>query len=340
MSAHTSAPVELNADVGEFVPPGEEAAAAAVLGMLETVVRNAYDKTNPKLARRDAHAKAHGVVKATFKVLDNLPPDLKVGIFAEPATFDAWIRYSNGNTTPQADSVGDGRGMAIKLMNVPGSPSTTQDFLMINFPAFFCRNAPDYVIFQKNPMKFFFSFWNPIKFRLKEAWVAFSIARQTVRNPLNIRYWSMTPYLFGDFACKFSAKPRDPLSKFTGSAGPNFLRDNMAAQLAEGGVTFDFMVQRRTNPATMPVEDPTVTWSETESPFVPIATITIPQQIFDTPAQNTFAENLTYTPWHCIPAHRPLGGINRLRKVVYDGISRLRHELNHVVRKEPTDFSM
>jgi hypothetical protein len=41
-------------------------------------------------------------------------------------------------------------------------------------------------------------------------------------------------------------------------------------------------------------------------------------------------------PWHAVPEHRPLGGINRVRKVVYETISKLRHDLNGAPRSEPT----
>jgi len=66
----------------------------------------------------------------------------------------------NGSGKIQDDSVGDGRGMAIKLMGVKPSEFGTQDFVMINHPVFFVRNVADYVEFQKalsedNSVKFF-----------------------------------------------------------------------------------------------------------------------------------------------------------------------------------------
>ena len=78
----------------------------------------------------------------------------------------------------------------------------------------------------------------------------------------------------------------------------------------------------------MPVEDPTVLWSEQDSPFLPVARITIPKQVFDTPEQDRFCEDLSFTPWHALPEHEPVGGLNRLRKAVYLEISRYRHARN------------
>lgn len=112
----------------------------------------------------------------------------------------------------------------------------------------------------------------------------------------------------------------------------------MQKYLAQREACFDFLVQLRKRPSEMPIEDPTLEWSEKDSPFIPVARITIPPQESGSPEQLEFCENLSFTPWHAIPEHRPLGGINRVRKTVYDTISRVRHELNGDERREPTGF--
>ncbi len=324
---------------GEVIPPGEATAMQTIVQAIEAQVRAAAAGAP---ARRDAHAKMHGCVRASFRVLDDLPAALRVGIFATPGRFSAWVRFSNGAGTPQADAVGDGRGMAVKLMGVAGSASTTQDFVTVNAPAFFVRNAADYVDFQTaSPQwRFFLTGWNPFRWRLHEFLAARAITRQVVRNPLAVRYFSMAPYLLDDGACKFSIRSLAPPPGPDAADGPDFLRQNLVRSLAAGDAEFEFMIQPRTRPDSMPVEDPTVVWDEAASPFVPVARIAIPRQEFDTPEQRAFGENLSFTPWHCLDAHRPLGGINRVRRVVYEAISRLRHEMNAAPRREPTDFSM
>ena len=324
---------------GEVIPPGEAEATEKLVQVIEAKVRDAA-KAGP--AMRDAHPKGHGCVRAEFRILDNLPAELRVGLFATPMTYNAWIRYSNGNPSPQADSKGDGRGMAIKLMGVADSPSTTQDFILINHPVFAVRNVVDYLDFEtSNPFwTFFLGHFNPFRLRVHEALATFAILTKKVNNLLNIQYWSMSAYRFGPSACKYSALPAGPASPFTDTSDPNFLRLNLARHLAERGAEFDFMVQPRTRPETMPIEDPTIEWDATAAPFVPVARITIPRQSFDSPEQMKFCENLSFSPWHCVDAHRPLGGLNRLRRVVYEAISALRHDLNHAPRKEPTDFTI
>jgi hypothetical protein len=83
-----------------------------------------------------------------------------------------------------------------------------------------------------------------------------------------------------------------------------------------------------------------VTWSEDDAPFVPVGKIKIPAQTFDSPAQQKFCENLSFTPWHGTKEHRPLGSMNRTRKVVYEATSSARHRLNGARRVEPTDLTV
>lgn len=325
----------------EDIPANEDAATRQIVQMIEESARTEAKNGS---AHRNVHAKAHGCVQAEFRVLNKLPKELQIGIFGEARTYPAWIRYSNGSGKMQDDSVGDGRGMAIKLMGVEHSESNTQDFVMINHPVFLVRNAADYVEFQKalledSPVKFFFPGLNPFNFRLHELGIANAIRNSKVTNPLSSQYWSMTPYLFGDTAMKFSARACDAASLLVKkTSSPDFLRENMQKHLAQNEACFDFLVQLRKHPDQMPIEDPTVEWNEKDSPFIPVARIIIPPQKFDSPMQLNFCENLSFTPWHTIPEHRPLGGINRVRKTVYDTMSRVRHELNSVERLEPTAF--
>ena len=324
----------------EEIPADEDGATQQIVRMIEDSVRA---EAKNGVARRDAHPKAHGCVRAKFSVLDGLPKEMRVGIFKELRDYPAWIRYSNGSGKVQDDSVGDARGMAIKLMGIEGSESGTQDFVMINHPVFFVRNAADYIEFQKalsegSPFKFFFPSLNPFNFRLHEFGIVNAIKGKEIANPLDIQYWSTTPYGFGDAAMKFSVRSCNATSQFDDTSSPNFLRENMWKQLDQGDACFDFMVQLRKRPSEMPIEDPIVAWSEKDSPFIPVAKVTIPRQEFASPKQEAYCENLAFTPWHTIPEHRPLGGINRVRKTVYDTISRVRHELNGEQRREPTGF--
>jgi Catalase len=331
----------------EEIPPDEPDAIRFILDTFEGAVKKEH-AAGIGPAWRDAHAKAHGCVKADFSVKADIPADLRRGVFAATRLFTAWIRFSNGDGKPQDDHTRDGRGMAIKLTGVDGpkllaeeAEAKTQDFVMINSPAFFIRNASDYVSFTRASkyhlsFAFFLTHWHELR-------VARAIVEEKIDEVFEQRYFSMTPYQLGERYIKFSARPVDC---GTGAAlvpsvalppgGPNYLRDRMIAWMNSKDACFIFAVQPQTDPATMPVEDPTIVWDEIRAPFIEVATIRIPKQRFDSEAQQTFCENLSYTPWHALAEHRPVGGINRIRKVVYEGISVLRHKLNKTPRVEPT----
>jgi len=154
---------------------------------------------------------------------------------------------------------------------------------------------------------------------------------------LEIEYFSVVPYLFGPRAVKYRLRPTvEKPSEIPASPSDDFLREAMRQRLAAGEARFDFMVQFQTDPYKMPVEDPSIVWDEQLSPFRKVATVRIPPQRFDSAAQMEFCENLSLNPWHSLPEHRPLGGLNRARKVVYQALTQLRHELNHEPVQEPT----
>jgi hypothetical protein len=86
----------------------------------------------------------------------------------------------------------------------------------------------------------------------------------------------------------------------------------------------------------MPVENNAVLWPERLSPRVSVATLRIPRQTFDSPAQLAFARQLSYNPWHTIAEQRPLGNQSRARRRMYLALSDLRREMNDVEHYEPT----
>jgi hypothetical protein len=110
----------------------------------------------------------------------------------------------------------------------------------------------------------------------------------------------------------------------------------MVATVAAHDVEFDLLVQVQTDAHRMPIENAAVKWPERLSPFVPVATIRIPRQRFDSPEQLRFASVLSYNPWHCIAEHRPLGNQGRARYRLYAELSRLRQTMNGTPHYEPT----
>lgn len=227
-----------------------------------------HDYANVRPVLRDQHPKSHGCVRAEFVVGPDVPGDLRHGIFAEPRTYAAWIRFSSSSSQPRPDSKRDAHGMAIKVIGVEGEKvlpferdETTQDFVVANSRVFFCRNASDYVVLASRMsegkfLRFFFGA-DPQKWRVRE-FVNMMIATQKkVLNPLQIRYWSQTPSALGPQAVKYSAKPHGGRAETKAvNAGSNHLEEAIARQLESGEASFDFMVQLQTDPRKMPIEDP------------------------------------------------------------------------------------
>ena len=326
--------------------PGEEASLDSIIESFATYMRQNY---RPGEYQRGGNTKTHGVVRGEFIVRDDVPEHMRHGVFAAPRTYPAWVRFSGPGPDMPKDIEDVGFvSCAIKLMDVPGDKildeeKHTQDFISVCTPTFVTpdinANAQLQVhTLRGTPAFYFFTtgFSHFLDFLMQGWW------NETQTSPLEARYWSCVPYLLGDAqAMMYSVRPKSnkrsriPHLPF-GRPSDNYLREAMIKTLAKSDVEFDFMVQVQTDPHLMPIEDAGVRWPERLSPFVPVATLRIPRQIFDSPAQFAFAHNLSFTPWHCLPAHRPLGNQSRARRRMYYELRNLRQRMNGTPHVEPT----
>src|SRR5688572_23121249 len=132
----------------EYVSASEDRIAAGMINELTAQLDRIYVD---QPMRRQIHTKMHGCVKAQFVVEQDLPEHLRIGVFAIPRMYNAWVRFSNANTIPKPDRKKDVRGVAIKIMGVPGEKllkqeryEQTQDFLLMNSETFFSRNVEEF----------------------------------------------------------------------------------------------------------------------------------------------------------------------------------------------------
>ncbi|MCD9119395.1 catalase family protein [Pseudomonas bijieensis] len=329
----------------EQIAPGE---TAMTQDIIQTAIRIVDQHREGTRYLRDAHAKAHGCVMAEVQVPNDLPAPLRQGVFAEPGkTWQATIRLSNGNAYPQFDSLRDARGMAIKLLDVPGKQLLAdrqshgeQDFVMFNHPNFFVSDVAEYrqnVAAQadgKKAMAFFPSL-DPRTWQIRHLFIALATLSPPPASPTQTTYFSVSPYKFGEANAKFRVAPDpDSCPAYTLPAQnqdlPNFLRSALNQQLSTDRVPACFVLQiQRQDPSKyMPIEDTSIEWQESDAPFETVAHIKVPAQDFDTPKLNLACDNQSFNPWFGIEAHRPIGGINRLRKAVYEAVSDYRHSRN------------
>jgi hypothetical protein len=328
----------------ESLLPDEETYFDSIISSFEKQLhglwkRGAYE--------RGGNTKTHGIVRGEFTVHDNLPPELRHGVFARPQTYKAWVRFSGPGPyiTPDIDDVGF-MSISVKLMGVPGTKlmedeKFTQDLLAVSVPVFVSPDATANAQLQIESMKnaqifYFLNFHRPhiLDFIMQGLFL------KTQGSLLEEPYFSQVPYLMGEGqAMQYSFRPvRETRTKVPGlpSRPPDdYLRQRLAVDLSQGDAVFDVCVQMQTDSFLMPLENSAVLWPDS-SPRRSVATLRLSKQSFMSEAQFDFARRLSYNPWHCLPEHRPLGNINRARKRVYDTLSRFRHGANGVLMYEPT----
>jgi catalase len=313
--------------INEVIPDDE---AQQVQRAVENF-KNVIDEFNDGEAHRGAHAKAHGCVKAYFNINNDLPAKFKHGIFTNgEQSYKAWIRFSNGTPRIADDTENDSRGIAIKLLDVT-QHGQTQEFLLHNSPAFFSINLEDYNQLVESPDKinYFLPGYNPFNWRLRELSHVLDTLAPPPASPLVDDYFSNTAYKLGPHNVKYkvSACGLSNTNELE-HKDPNFLQHSLASELKHDEACLQFQVQLQRQDKLMPIEDPSVLWKEDDSPYISVATIRIPEQDFSSDAQHAFCENLAFSPWNSLEAHRPIGALNRVRKWVYDASSVYRHTLN------------
>ncbi len=289
-------------------------------------------ETRSNVVPRFNQAKTVACLNAQFRVHDNIPEAMKQGIFSRVNTYPAMLRFANA--TNQDDSKKDIRGLSIKVSNVDGKvlwgQPGVQDFILNSYPALFVATPEEFLAFiraRREDAKLSF-FLNPLDPHLKSLWIVMQ-ARQKHLSLLDIRYWSTVPFQLGetmDQAVKYSVIPcSDYKTDKVVNAGKNQLRSAMKSHLKQGSACFYFAVQKQINSESMPIEDASVIWDEDLSPFQTLATISIDNQNFDDPEALAACERSSFNPWQSLEAHKPLGKMNAVRRLVYDNAASLRH---------------
>ena len=317
----------------EVIPDGEPARLEALAAQLHQLQKRRAGK-GP--VARGLHAKGKAGVLAELTVLPDLPAYARVGLFATPATFRAYVRFSNGSGTRERDTKPDVRGVAIKVLGVPGAKiipglekATTQDFLLIRSPAGPFRNADEFIWFvcaAARPALLLpraLVHFGPVRaIRLIRQLVAG--LKQPMASVATTRYYSALPIQFGRFAAKYALAPHAapepaPAGKRP-PRSPDYLAEELAARLSRGPVSYYLRAQFYVDDERTPIEDPTREWLEQDAPFVTLARLTLPRQDLGAPRGQkvaSFIESLSFDPWHTTADFRPLGNMMRARNAAY-----------------------
>ncbi|MFZ3492909.1 peroxidase family protein [Streptomyces sp. 5.8] len=292
---------------------------------------------------RTFHAKAVlGAENARLAFAGDLPPDLRSG-FAQPgAEYPVTVRLSNANGARQTDHAPDMRGAALRIAAGAGE---AHDLLMTSHPVSHARNAVEFVEFAKamagadSTLRKAVALF--VTLPLAVGWSTAARMRRNVRagtsRPVSSlaleTYWSRGAILWGDAGpVRYQLRPADgaPSAPAPSAADPDFLQHELARRLKEADVVFELYVQRYVDARRTPIEDGAAEWKEGDTPLVRVATLTVPRHDISSAEARAAAarvDELAFNPWNTTEDFRPLGNLNRARKVAYEASSA--HRLGH-----------
>lgn len=313
-------------------------------------------------ANRSVHAKSHGVLHGTLTVAANLPAALAQGLFAKAGSYKTVMRLSTLPGDILDDSVSTPRGLAFKVIGVegdrlPGSEGdVTKDFVMVNAPAFSAPTAQKFLGSLKT-LAGTTDKYEGLKevvsrvargteavleaFGGKSATVI-TMGGQPATHILGETFYTQTPFLYGPYVCKFALAPASPglkaLTKkpINVNGKPDALRESVIEHFGQEGGEWELQVQLNTDLEAMPIEDASVPWPEDKSPYVTVASISVPaQNAWSAEGKAAVDDGLSFGPWHGLAAHRPLGGVNRARNGTYTNSAKFRGSHNGCPMHEP-----
>jgi len=340
-------PVRYAAEV-ESIEPNEDDLVKDLTDVILGISRKTWADGHHAL--RGVHAKSHALLCGELHIPRGLPPELAQGLFAREARYPVILRFSTTPGDLLPDSVSTPRGLAIKVIGVegerlPDSGGVTQDFVMVNGPTF---SAPNGKAFLGN-LKLLAATTD----RVEGVKVAVSkvlqgteqviesfggtsvpvraLGGEPARHPLGQTYYTQVPIRYGDYIAKLCVAPAsDALTDLVHArihtdGHPHAIREAMLDYFAANDGIWDVRVQLCRDLVAMPVEDASKAWPEDQSPFVSVARLHVPPQTaWSEERSATVDDEMSFSPWHGLAAHRPLGSIMRLRKKVYEASAAFR----------------
>lgn len=277
---------------------------------------------------RTLHRKQITAAAGTLEVLDGLPQWAAQGLFSQPHDYEVWVRLSNGGLDRAKDSMPDIRGFAFRVLGVQGDsalgngPAKSQDFLLINHEAFAFRGSAEFVDFVEAAsfgngalLKYLFSRYGLFGAPAQLARMV-KLAGKPFSGFATEAMHSAVPMANGPYAARVRLVPADANGKPQSGASQDWNAD-FSARLAKGSLHWDLQLQPWVDEASTPIEDASVNWP---SPYVTVARLMLPRQDTAGADGQELARQVEATvidPWQALAEHRPLGDVQRARKVVY-----------------------
>lgn len=311
------------------------------------------DQGDRRYALRAVHAKGHGCLIGTLSIADHGVPEFRHGIFGEAKPHSIVGRFSNGDGPPGSDrnrtiSI----GLAFKVLNVAASKLLAEqrepsvDFLMTNHPGFVARNVHDFAAVIEGRENGLWdkinAVWASGRGLYRRLWVA-------KEDPLVTSYWGNLPFKLGDRVVKYLLRPEacpgEGAPVKVKKKGSEFLSEALAEHIGSQNACFGFYLQRKGNDIESPVEDAMVAWPEGPEFLVRTGTLIFPIQRPNerlTEIGSSYAtgidgkeicQHLAFSPWNTTADFKPLGSLNRARRVIYELSVAFRKDINRSVLK-------
>jgi hypothetical protein len=317
----------------EVIPEGEAA-------RLEALAKRLLGERT--LDGRPLHHKPLAALHARFEVTE-APRDLRHGLFAEPGSYDAFVRFSSGAGRAQSDRVPDVRGLAVKILGVTGrkvipglETASTQDFLSILSPTFPFKDPAAFVDIAVASRRGRLAMVRAVlkHYGLRGLFGALPRLQRaldsSMRSQAERTYFTAAPLRLG---------PMDVPPPVPPVGGPDALAVELQARVRASPLSFRVEAQRFVDELRTPIEDPTVEWTERDAPWVALARLAIPAQAAESRAGRALAayvEHLSFDPWHALAEHRPLGVVMRARAVAYKHAAIARGAISELEVRPPS----
>lgn len=333
------------------VPQPEEFGLARELNeVLLSISQKTWDDEHQPL--RSVHAKSHGLLSARLEVLPELAPELAQGLFAMPATYDVVARLSTSPGDLLSDRVSTPRGIAIKVLDVPGrrlegsENRSCQDFILVDGPQFHTPDAKTFLRSLKllalttdrapRTKEVLSSVLRGAERAIEavdgESATVKSLGGHPATHILGETFFTQLPIRYGAYVAKLQLAPLNCSLRMLKDEAidlchPDSLREAVNHYFARNEAVWELRVQLSTNLEDMPVDDASAPWKETQSPFRTVARLIAPRQVgWSSDKAKQVDIGMGFSPWHGIEDHRPLGDLMRLRKSAYTASQRFRAE--------------
>jgi hypothetical protein len=323
--SHVTAPVPKWREIYEG---GSQESEKQIFDALSKDIHEIRNRVAGKTGRnrlRTLHAKILvGVRNAEVHVRDDLPIEFAAGYFKPGERFSVIARFSNASPMCLGDARQDMRGVVLRVDLKNGR---CHDLLMTSYHVSHARDARQFIEVAKIATGSKALILPRLVYKLGLAETRRIIANikagsRAVESIASLQFWSRAALLWGDAGpIRYTLRPLlAPEGKKPDGKDPDYLGNEFAERLLRGEIRYRLAFQRFVDEVTTPIEDGSIAWRESDSPFVDVATLVIPQQDLmsdEARAVKLAIDDLAFNPWNCPPPFRPLGNLNRARGPVY-----------------------